>query len=321
MADAWQQDDHGGAFDLGPGYLDEYPHVFASRVSRHATSADGTRVAYEVLGAGEQAIVLANGLGGRLYAWLPVIDALADRYRIITWDYRGLFESDPLADRRRLGVPSHADDLEAVLDAEGVEQAHLMGWSMGVQVGLEFALRAPERVRSLTLINGTYGQALSTAFQPLVRVPLPHTAMHGVLETLMHNPGLTAAVGRAWRAQVEGAFWLRKRVMGRKRSVFLRGVRQYVRDVFGTHFETYLNLFQQIDAHSVYHLLPEVQAPTLVVSGGLDFLTPPYQSRHIARRIPGARHLSIRLGTHFVLLEHPRRVVRAIAEHLEQVDG
>ncbi len=310
-----------GTFELGPGYIDAYGSVFARREQKQATSADGTRIAYEVLGAGERTIVLANGLGGRLYAWLPVVDALAERYRIVTWDYRGLFESEIPADRRRLGVPYHADDLAAVLDAEGIAEAHLIGWSMGVQVGLEFALRAPARVRSLTLINGTYGQALSTAFQPFFRVPLPHTAVHALLEGMMRHPGATDAFGTLWKGQTEAAFWLRKRLLGRKRSVLLRGVRQYVRDVFGTHFETYLGLFQQIDAHSVYHLLPEVSAPTLVVSGGFDFLTPPYQSRHIARRIPGATHLPIRLGTHFVLLEHPRRVVRAITEHLDGVDG
>lgn len=310
-----------GSFDLGPGYLDAYGSVFAEREQKHTVSADGTRVAYEVLGRGERAIVLANGLGGRLYAWLPVVDALVDRYRIITWDYRGLFESEMPDESRRLGVPYHADDLTAVLDAEGIDEAHLIGWSMGVQVGLEFTLRLPERVRSLTLINGTYGQALSTAFQPLFRVPLPHTAVHGMIEGMMSHPRAMDAIGKAWLAQTEAAFWLRKRLLGRKRSVFLRGVRQYVRDVFGTRFEAYLALFQQIDAHSVYHLLPEVTAPTLVVSGGFDFLTPPYQSRHIARRIPGAKHLQIRLGTHFVLLEHPRRVVRAIIQHLEGVDG
>lgn len=308
-------------FDLGPGYRDAYEHIFADHAHKTTRSADGTRIAYETLGRGERTIVLANGLGGRLYAWLPVVDALVDRYRIITWDYRGLFRSEAPDDPRRLGVPYHADDLAAVLDAEGISRAHLIGWSMGVQVGLEFALRAPERVASLTLINGTYGQALSTALQPIVRLPLPHTAVHGLLEGMMAHPSLTEAVGKAWRTQTEAAFWLRKRLLGRKRSVFLRGVRQYVRDVFGTRFETYLSLFQQIDAHSVYHLLPRITAPTLVVSGGFDFLTPPYQSRHIARRIPGAKHLRIRAGTHFVLLEHPRRVVRAISDHLEAVGG
>jgi len=262
--------------------------------------------------------VLANGLGGRLYAWLPVLDALRDRYRFVTWDYRGLFRSDA-PDPRRLGVPAHADDLAAVMDAEDVHDAHIIGWSMGVQVALEFALRAPDRVRSLVLVNGTYGQALSTAFQPFFRMPLPHTAMHAFLEGMMARPKAGDLLGRAVRMQWETAFWARKRLLGRKRSVLVRGARQYFNDVFSTRFETFLALFQQIDAHSVYHLLPEITAPTLVVSGGLDFLTPPYQSRHMARRIPGARYLTIRTGTHFVLLEHPKRVVRAIEEHLATV--
>ncbi|MCA9539909.1 MAG: alpha/beta hydrolase, partial [Myxococcales bacterium] len=263
---------------------------------------------------------LANGLGGRLYAWLPVLDALADRYRIVTWDYRGLFESEAHLDRRRLGVPQHAEDLAAVLDAEGIDAAHLCGWSMGVQVSLEFSLRRPDRVRSLVLINGTYGQALSTAFQPLMRVPLPPTVLHAVLEGVADRPTLAAGVGQAARAAAGSAFWLRKRLGPRWRSHFLRGIRQYVNDVMATHKANYLHLFQQIDAHSVYHLLPEVQAPTLVVSGGLDFLTPAYQSRAMARRIPGAKHLSIPLGTHFVLLEYPERVVAAIEKHLARVE-
>ncbi len=72
-------------------------------------------------------------------------------------------------------------------------------------------------------------------------------------------------------------------------------------------------------AHSAYHLLPQVRQPTLVMSGSLDYLTPAYQSRQMARRIPGARHLRIPLGTHFVLLERPSTVVHAVREHMERI--
>lgn len=305
---------------LSRGYVEPYEDLLAGVRQKSVPSDDGTRIAYATVGRGPETIVLANGLGGRLYAWLPIIQAFRHRYRFITWDYRGLFDSASPETIKRMSVPDHAADLRALLDAEGVHAAHLCGWSMGVQVSLEFALTHPDRVRSLVLINGTYGHALSTAFQPLLRLPLSPVALHTVLESFIGAPRATDAVATLARAQTQALFWLRKRVT-RKRSTFTLGLRQYVDDVTRTDHRNYLHLFQQIDAHSVYHLLPEVTAPTLVISGGLDPLTPSYQSRHIARRIPGARHVSIKLGSHFVVLERPRVVVDAMRAHLHTVDG
>ena len=93
--------------------------------------------------------------------------------------------------------------------------------------------------------------------------------------------------------------------------------RQYCRDLFtGEHLSAYLSLFQHLDAHSVYHLLPQIEAPALVVSGGLDFLTPAYQSRYIAKRLPNGRHKSVKLASHFVLIERPELLVREMRQHL-----
>ena len=89
--------------------------------------------------------------------------------------------------------------------------------------------------------------------------------------------------------------------------------RQYLTDVLGESFANYLRLFQELDAHSVYHLLPEMKQPTLVISGGLDWLTPAKMSRELARRIPGAERLHIPLGSHFALVERTPLVLERIA--------
>lgn len=134
-------------------------------------SHDGTTIAYWVVGDGPRTLLLANGLGGRLYAWEPLIRALLPRYRFITWDYRGLFESSSPERRRHLSIPDHAEDARAILDAEGVDRAVLCGWSMGVQVSLELTTLHPERVAGLVLLNGTYGHAFLSGFQPLFPLP------------------------------------------------------------------------------------------------------------------------------------------------------
>lgn len=314
--------DHDSSYPLSPE-LSEALRAALGAVERRALPlSDGRALRYEALGPkGAPVVVLANGLGGRLYTWLPVVEALAAGARVLTWDYRGLFDSEGALDAsspQDLSVVTHAEDLARVLDAEGEDAAHLIGWSMGVQVSLEFAARNPARALSLTLINGTYGQVFSTAFQPLARLPLPTWALHEVTEGLRRFEGVTRLGLRAAGGLVGAALGLRARLSAAASPVIALAAEQYCRDLFtGEHLGAYLTLFQQLDAHSAYHLLPRIEAPTLVLSGGLDFLTPPYQSRQIARRMPRAEHHMIALGTHFVILERSREVLRLLRAHLE----
>jgi len=279
-----------------------------------AASPDGTAIAYEVVGDGEKTIVLANGLGGRLYAWEELLGPLWRGYKLITWDYRGLFESK--CEHRRLAVVHHADDLESILQAEGVKKAVFIGWSMGVQVSLEYAGNHPDTLAGLVLINGTYGHALSTGFQPLWSVPFLPKRLHAVLEFFRRHPELLDYVVRGARLSelpTAAAFSLTAGPMVlRHKKLF----HQYFEDVLGPSFPNYLRLFQELDAHSAYHLLPDIHAPALVVSGALDPLTPASQSREMARRLPDAEHLELFRAGHFALMERPDVVVPAIQAFL-----
>lgn len=293
--------------------------LLAAAEERYVETRDGVRLHYEVFGrrdAEAQPLLVANGLGARIHAWLPLIERLADTHRIITWDYRGLYASGVPARRKALAIPRHAEDAVALLDAEGVGSASLAGWSMGVQVALEAAAEFPERFGRLVLINGTHGHALETGFQPLFRVPWLSQAVHRLIEHALVSPRLVAAVRRIAQSEVNirgvGGLVGRLQRNPRIEEVY----RRYVDDVFGPSLRSWLLLFLEVNAHSVYHLLPEIEQPTLVVSGGLDPLTPAYQSAEIARRMPNAEHLHIRLGSHFVLLEREREVADRIAAFL-----
>lgn len=308
------------SFELHSGYVEPFEVILSNVRAGELTTSDGVRIAYEVVGDEGPVIALANGLGGRLYAWLPLIEALREQFRFVTWDYRGLFESESEFSGPMLSMRRHAEDLCAVLDAEGIASAHVCGWSMGVQVALEAAVAFPDRVDSLILINGTYGQVFSTAFQPLFRVPMPHTRLHSVVELGVRYPRVVRRLMRGSLVAVQSLFKARQALGRGPHPLMALGLRQYLSDLTNTRVENYLKLFQELDAHSVYHLLPEVRQPTLIVSGSLDYLTPAYQSRQMARRIPHARHLRIPFGTHFVLLERPAPVVAAVREHVEEAE-
>lgn len=286
---------------------------------RTIESHDGLRLAYWVVGEGPRTVLLANGLGGRLYAWEPLIRALYPSYRFITWDYRGLFESGAPESRRHLSIADHAEDARAILDAEGATEAVACGWSMGVQVSLELATLHPERVLGLVLINGTYGHAFQSGFQPIAPLPFVGRWGHRAIEYLVEHPELTDKIAAAYLRLMTptlALFWMVSQTpFARMRPLLER----YQTDVFGgANFHNYLRLFQELDAHSVYHHLKDIRAPALVVSGTFDVLTPAYQSRQIARRLADAELLQIRRASHFVMLERPEVVMPAVERFLAE---
>ncbi len=294
----------------------ESSSVLSTAQERSLVTRDGVKLFYEVIGEGERTVLLANGLGGRLYAWRPLIEAFYKQYRFITWDYRGLFES-PCDTVCRLSVRDHAEDGLEILDAEGVRKAVWVGWSMGVQVSLEAASIAQERFAGLILLNGTYGHVFSSAMQPGARIPLLPRYMHEITEFVRARPFIAQLLARTSNAGTYatlGLFWL---LLGR-RAIELRSMlEQYTTDVFKPeNFPNYLRLFQELDAHSAFHHLPRLRLPALVVSGRFDILTPPYQSRAIARRVKGAEYLHVRNGSHFVLIERPGLVLPRIERFL-----
>ncbi len=103
-----------------------------------------------------ETILFHHGIGAcqDIFAgWLPT---LAGSYRILRFDMRGHGNSAPADAGVRLDMDRLAEDLFAVMDAAGVERAHLVGESIGGTIALHAALRAPERVRTLTVSNGAH---------------------------------------------------------------------------------------------------------------------------------------------------------------------
>jgi 3-oxoadipate enol-lactonase len=139
---------------------------------RTATVASGGEsIYYEVTGAdAAAAVVLTHGAGGSHAAWFQQVPVLADAgYRVVTWDSRGFGRST--FDSGVLGTEAAVADLVAVLDAAGIDRAHVVGQSMGGWWATAAALAHPQRLRSLTLSNtvaGLWTDALHRHFADFV---------------------------------------------------------------------------------------------------------------------------------------------------------
>jgi pimeloyl-ACP methyl ester carboxylesterase len=257
------------------------------------TEVNGIALYYETHGSQGPYLMLMCGLGAHLATWdLELVEALAQKARLILFDNRGAGRSDkPDAE---YSMALFADDAAALLDALTVESAHIMGTSMGGMIAQEFALRHPHRVQKLILCcTSPGGRRMIT--------PSPE-----VLEKLADVDGLTAEeISRKnWPLVFTESFienntaWLEEKM---RREI------PYSAPAFS--FKRQLAAAMQ---HNAYSRLPQITCPTLVLTGAEDILIPPENSELLATQIPNATLKRYEDAAHGFLSEARDAVVRDI---------
>jgi len=113
------------------------------------------RLTQQILEAREEGepVVFVHGNVSSSVFWRTTLVSLPDRFRPVAVDLRGFGGTDPLPVDATRGLRDYADDLDALLVALGIDRAHLVGWSMGGGVVMQYLRDHPDRVRSLTLVN------------------------------------------------------------------------------------------------------------------------------------------------------------------------
>jgi pimeloyl-ACP methyl ester carboxylesterase len=121
-----------------------------------ATASDGVRLHYEETGSGTP-IVFVHEFAGDHRSWEPQVRHFGRRYRVVAYAARGYPPSDVPAEESSYSQERAVDDVRDVLDALGVERAHIVGLSMGGYASLIFGLTYPERCLSITVAGAGYG--------------------------------------------------------------------------------------------------------------------------------------------------------------------
>jgi 3-oxoadipate enol-lactonase len=259
-------------------------------VVQHATNGD-VRIAYESRGTGEP-LLLMHGLGYGRWGWEPLLEPLADEFRVLFYDNRGIGESDvppgPYTARQL------AEDAVAVLDAAGVERADVVGTSLGGMAAQELALGFPERLGRLVLACTTPGG--------LSAYPMPQQTV----DLMLAAPSLAPEV--ALRRFVENALAPGASEDLVERIYALRLANPF--DPAGWQAQAAAGVgFDALDRIS------EIVAPTLVVTGTADVVVDPRNSELLAGRIPDAR-LERVPGGHLFFWEDPTRFVTLVKDFL-----
>ena len=257
-------------------------------------------LAYSDTGGTGPAVLFVHGVGTAGCAWRPQVAALAGRFRCLTFDNRGVGDSPPAAGP--VTVADMAADARAVLDAAGVESAHVVGHSLGGPVALHLAHNARPRVRSLALLcTFADGRRVGPLSWRLVwagmrsQVGPRRTRRRGFLELILPPAALRDADPAALAADLAGVFG---RDLADPPAVVPRQMKA----------------MRAFDATPYLGELAGL--PTLVVSAAHDLIAPSALGRALAAGIPGSRFVELADASHGATAYRPDPINALIAAHL-----
>ncbi len=258
---------------------------------------NGIDVFYRVQGEGEP-LLMIMGLSGNADWWHPsFLNALAERYRVATFDNRGAGRTTQ--DPGPYSIPMMVEDTAGLMDHLGWSSAHVVGASMGGMIAQELALTRPERVRKLVLMVTNCGGPESIPPKPEVMAALN-----------MPRKGLSDEdIARA--------------------SLFLLFPPQFMQDnpelmaemvkVNASNAITprcFVSQLNAIMAWSDHSRLGNLRHPTLIITGSEDILIPPENSRILADAIPGSRLVVFEGGGHGLFAQFPQQLAEEILSFL-----
>jgi 3-oxoadipate enol-lactonase len=239
-------------------------------------------------------ITLLHGLGSSGDDWLLQVPALRSRYRVLTLDLPG--HGISTLDRRLPRISHFADDISNLIRSLGITTTHVLGLSMGGLVAQQIALDHPELVQSLILVN-TFPRLSGWFTQYRLRA-------------LRRLPYLL-------RGDMEGAgVWIAEEILPGEGMDPIREI--VAARIAANDRWSYARSLLAVARFDVRMRLPEIAAPTLVVSGLDDRMVPPSLKQELAARIPDARLATIEGSGHASPIDASEAFNRLMLNFLEE---
>lgn len=262
-------------------------------------TVNGATLYYEDRGSGDETVVFAHSLLFSCRMFDDQVRVLEERYRCISFDFRGQGQSEVTDDGYDMN--SLAEDARAVIEALDAAPCHFVGFSMGGFVGLRLAIRYPELLRSLILIDSSADPEPRENLREyrmmtfVARWIGPRIVAGRVMPIMFSEHFLTDPACAEKRREWHGHLASNHRIGGTRA---VKGV---------------------ITREAVAEQLGEIRHPTLIIAGENDIAITPDRSVRMHERIPDSRMITIPRTGHMSPVEEPEAVTEALVEFLVQV--
>ena len=259
--------------------------------------SNGIEIHYESEGSGKP-LILISGLGYSLWQWHKMVPLLAEHFQVITFDNRGVGQSDKPPGP--YSAQMLATDTAGLLDAIGIEQAIVMGHSMGGFIAQAMALDFPQRVDKLILCSTNFGGPH--------HVPVTEEAMK-VLTDVSSDPltrfknGLVVSTAPGWADNHPGVIqeWIEWRVANPIEAAPYQA-------------QLAIGLSLLSEEASFEEKLSRLNIPALILFGAHDKVVPPENASLLAAKIPNSQVILFPNAGHFFPIEIPEAASQAVIE-------
>jgi non-heme chloroperoxidase len=278
----------------------------------YVKSFDGTKLFYSVEGKGKP-LVFCYGLVCSSLHWTYQIEHFQNTHQAIWFDYRGHQNSEVPKNLDSLTLENIARDLGTVLDELNIEDAILLGHSMGVNVVLDFYRQQPKRVKGMVLANGTAQRPLETLFS--------HNAFQAAFRILKKvyskSPELVSLL---WKSSKGNPIARTLVSLGgfNPHLTPQADIELYIDQVAETDPSILIHLIENYDSYDATAWMHTIHVPTLIIAGEQDKLIPVEQQELMHQLIPNSQLEVIRHGSHCPQMDLPDLVNLKIEKFLSQ---
>lgn len=274
---------------------------------------------YELSGNLESAetVVFINGIASPLESWLAISEPLKNDYRILSYDLRGQWYSEVTSDKK-YSFLSMADDLKALMDALGIDKAHLVGTSLGGEIALWFALMYPAKTTSIAAI-ASVPEANELMIKQVTRWKIKAQEAMVAINESNSDPAIMKKVAYAYfqtlLPELYSNTYLENNVsLINDRCNNFQEICTY--DFYQGHVYLCEMFFKLKTEEKLTDRLHEISCPALIIGGEVDLVKPAAFSELIAQKMPSSHLYIFKDVGHAILHERPEEATLLISDHI-----
>jgi 3-oxoadipate enol-lactonase len=276
-------------------------------------SDDGTPLYYESRGKGP-VILMCYGLLCRKEHWRHQVAFFKKHFRVILFDYRGHQRSPIPVNDKNLTVEWCTRDAQAVIHRLGIESFAAFGHSLGVPVVAELAVREPKRLKAAVFICG----AVSNPFDQMFFTDRVDKIFEWTAYAFEWFPTTASEVWKRLTGTNPVSYFLTAQLGFNPVTSDKKDILSYMEGVQQTHPHVFYKLLKDYRHTDRRVLLPQIEAPTLVVAGQEDCVTPFPVQEEIAQLLKHGELERVLEGSHNAHMDFPKQVNESILSFLQR---